>query len=411
MKLASLLLEKKYPGTAIHPVKAGFSSDLRRRLKLVKCREINDYHHAHDAYLACELGQFITMRHPKLYDNPIGYTHAVKSFIKNRAEYAQKHGKPMYTYGMPGSSSFVISSFLTSGFDEETGEIFKDAWSAETAAARIHKAFNRKDCYISRMPEETSGAFWDATIYSPKQSKKKLSLPLKKGLDPEKYGSYSSEKFAYFSLYEAKNKRGKKQVEFIGVPIPVAQKTSLGQINLNDYLTEDAVKKGLVFLRILRGKILKYSRIRYGNDEYYIAAIDAVYSSRQPAFTQDIMAIGELIEKNKTNEIEHIDEKLLLFYDALLEKATSLCSRFNNVRSVLLENRDKFIELDREDKCLLLVAIMDFYHGRKTRVNLSLVGGSANAGGITNGFIKNDTKNLIFIDQSVTGMFERKTYL
>ena len=125
MKLTSLILEKEYPDTKIRPVKAGFSSDLRRRLELPKCREINDYHHAHDAYLACEVGQFIVMRHSKLYDNPIGYTHAVKAFIKSRAEFAQKHGKSMVTYGMPGSSSFVISSFLTSGFDEETGGNFQ----------------------------------------------------------------------------------------------------------------------------------------------------------------------------------------------------------------------------------------------------------------------------------------------
>ena len=106
---------------------------------------------------------------------------------------------------MPGSSSFVISSFLTSGFDEETGEIFKDAWSAEVAAVRIRESLNRKDCYISRMPEETSGAFWKETLISPRDPSlgKNLSLPIKKGLDPRKYGGYNEQKFAYFFVYEA----------------------------------------------------------------------------------------------------------------------------------------------------------------------------------------------------------------
>ena len=36
---------------------------------------------------------------------------------------------------------------------------------------------------------------------SVERQKKKLSLPLKKGLDPQKYGSYSSEQFAYFFVY------------------------------------------------------------------------------------------------------------------------------------------------------------------------------------------------------------------
>ena len=165
---------------------------------------------------------------------------------------------------------------------------------------RIRESLNRKDCYISRMPEETSGAFWDATIYSPKQTKKKLSLPLKKDLDPEKYGSYSSEQFAYFALYEAKNKKGKRQVEFIGVPIPVAQKIKVGLIQSEEYFLHDAESKGLKFEKVLKSKILKYSRIQYDVDEYYISTLDAVYSSRQLALDMKYMEIaaqiGEAIE-------------------------------------------------------------------------------------------------------------------
>lgn len=411
MKLASLILEKAYPDAKIRPVKAGFSSDLRKRLELAKCREINDYHHAHDAYLACEIGQFITVRHNKLYENPIGYSRAVKDFIAKRAKYANDHGRKMNTYGMPGSSSFVISSFLTSGFDEETGEVFKDAWSADLAVSRIHKALNRKDCYISRMPEETSGAFWDATIYSPKQTKKKLSLPLKKNLDPLKYGSYSSEQFAYFALYEAGNKKGKKQVEFIGIPIPVAQKIKNKEIKPEEYFAYDANKKELKFEKIVRTRILKYSKIQYGIDEYYIPTLDAVYSSRQLALDARYMSIAAQIEKEKFVPCEENEKKILEFYDVLTAKACTLCSRFKNVKSILEENRNLFIDLPFNDKCSLLKSILIFYRGGTARINLTPIKGSANAGGIRNGFIKNDTKNVVFIDQSVTGMFERKTYL
>ena len=414
MKLTSLLLEQAYPETQVRPVKAGFSSDLRKRCGFAKSRCLNDYHHAHDAYLACEIGQFITDRHTTLYENPIRYAHAVKKFISMQAKLVYERGEEVKTYGMPGSSSFVISSFLKSkcmDIDLETGEILNDKWDASLVVEKIRKRLNRKDCYISRMPEETSGSFWDATIYSPKQTKKKLSLPLKKGLDPRKYGSYSSEQFAYFALYEAKNKKGKTQIEFIGVPIPVAQAIKDNTIKSHEYFNTDADSKGLILTKILKEKILKYTKVYYGRDEFYISAVDAVYSSRQPAFDQNLTAIAEKIEKNKLDELENPEEKLIVLFDYLSEKIGRVCSRFGVVQSVLLGNRDVFIGLSLADKCSLLTFLMDFCHGSRTRVNLSLVKGSVNAGAIKNGFLKNDTKNLVFVDQSVTGMFERKTYL
>ena len=58
--------------------------------------------------------------------------------------------------GPPGS---IVSSFLTSGFDVETGEVFRDAWDADFEVDRIKRCLDYKDCFISRMPEESHGAF------------------------------------------------------------------------------------------------------------------------------------------------------------------------------------------------------------------------------------------------------------
>ena len=35
------------------------------------------------------------------------------------------------THHLPGSAGFIVNSFMSSGFDKETGEIFKDDWDAE----------------------------------------------------------------------------------------------------------------------------------------------------------------------------------------------------------------------------------------------------------------------------------------
>lgn len=73
----------------------------------------------------------------------------MKRFIKNESDAVRKGHEP-------GTSSFVISSFMTSGFDEETGELFKDDWSASYEVAKLKSYFNYRQCFISRMPEETS---------------------------------------------------------------------------------------------------------------------------------------------------------------------------------------------------------------------------------------------------------------
>lgn len=411
MKLTSLLLEQAYPETQVRPVKAGFSSDLRRRLKLVKCREINDYHHAHDAYLACEIGQFITLRHSKLYENPIGYSHAVKDFIAKRAKYANDHGKEMDTYGMPGSSSFVISSFLTSGFDEETGEIFKDAWNSSLSAARIHQALNRKDCYISRMPEETSGAFWDATIYSPKQTKKKLSLPLKKGLDPQKYGSYSREQFAYFFVYEAKRIKKKEEVKeyvFTSVPVQVAALVAADSNALTEFAKSDAEERGVKFVKIVREKVYKYQLIEVNGERFFVTGLRTVRNGLQIAFSeQDRNIVSGIVEGTSSNN------NLLDIYDKITNRYALYASRFGKLLN-LPGYRENFIQAPLEDQERVVLALISLFNARTNMIDLSAIGSSKTVGNMGMTFAKEMAmadNRFAFIDQSVTGMLERRTYL
>lgn len=412
MKLTSLVLEKAYPNTNVRPVKAGFSSDLRKRLDLIKCREINDYHHAHDAYLACEIGQFITMRHNKLYENPIGYSHAVKDFIARRAKYANDHGTPMSTYGMPGSSSFVISSFLTSGFDEETGEIFKDAWSAEVAAARIRESLNRKDCYISRMPEETSGAFWDATIYSPKQTKKKLSLPLKKDLDPEKYGSYSREQFAYFFVYEAvkiKKKEEVKEFIFAAVPVQVAAMVAFDPNALTEFAKKDAEAREIKFLRIIREKVYKYQLIEVNGERLYITGLNWIRNASQISFSEAESNLISLLNQGYVIK----EEDAATLFGLIFEKYKKYANRLGT-QLRLSDLWENFCRASQDEKRKIILSLIQIFNAKTNMIDLSAIGSSKTVGNMSMTFAKVMTDHsqcFVFVDQSVTGMFERKTYL
>jgi CRISPR-associated protein Cas9/Csn1, subtype II/NMEMI len=56
VKAVAELLKIKYPDTEIVYAKAGNVSDFRKEFGLLKCREINDLHHAQDAYLNIVVG-------------------------------------------------------------------------------------------------------------------------------------------------------------------------------------------------------------------------------------------------------------------------------------------------------------------------------------------------------------------
>ena len=81
--------------------------------------------------------------------------------------------------------------------------------------------------------------------------------------------------------------------------------------------------------------------------------------------------------------------------------------RVQNVHKALEQGRETFSQLSCDKKRKVLLVVLGFYKGDTARVDLSFIGGSRNAGKISNNFIANHLKDIQFVDSSVTGMFER----
>ena len=400
VKMAQALLEVRYAdeGTKIVPVKASVSHNLREAAGLVKCREANDFHHAHDAYLACRLGLFIQMRHPGMYENPIGYSHVIKKYVREQSEIFKK------THEMPGSAGFVVNSFMSLGFDKETGEVFKDAWDAEAEVEGIRRALNYRQCYISRMPQEDTGAFWDATVYSPR-SGKKLGLPLKQGLAADRFGSYSREQFAYFFIYEAL-KKGEPFYKFCQVPVSmrlhVGQEPSL----LDEIATRDAKESNLQFVRIDRDKIFKKQLFEINGCRLLLTGSEEFRNGREVALSirQQEALSGSI------DDAESMDLLDAIWKDFLSESGPARGFLF---RGLKLANYDAhFYGLQIEEKRTVLLGLIRLVNADANVVDMSLIGGPKNAGKIRppRSKLLNDQKtDFYIIDQSVTGMFERRT--
>lgn len=397
VKLVKLVLENRFPEARLIPIKASLSHELRVAKHYYKCREINDFHHAHDALLAAEIGRFLLLRHPGMYDNPIGYAHVVKDFVRAQATEVKKTGR------MPGSTGFVISSFLHSGFSRDTGEIFQDTWDAEFECERIRKYLNYRQVYLSRMPEETSGAFWDATIYSPRM-KTNLSLPLKEGLDPSKYGGYSSEKFAYFFCYYAKDKKGKRIIDF--APVPVARAAG-GNVDIDAYGREVAAERGYQFESIARAKIAVKQIIEVDGCRLFITGADQVRSAIPAALSQEETCLAMKLYSDA-----EVDTNICT---CLFERIVGCIKRFDKRLYDNLKLSDRastFSSLEIDDKVLVLKGLIALSSASNNMEDMRPIGGAKTAGQLKIVF-RNVLTNqgITFIDQSITGMFERKTYI
>lgn len=411
VKLAQALLEARFAneGTKITPVKASMSHNLRETAGLVKCREANDFHHAHDAFLASRIGLFIQMRHPGIYENPIGYSHVIKKYVQEQSEVFKK------THRMPGSAGFVVNSFMTSGFDKETGEVFKDSWDAEAEVEGIRKTLNYRQCYISRMPQQDSGAFWNATVYSPRDPKMgpKLALATKQGLDPKLYGGFSSQQFAYFFIYEAK-KKGKLTYRFSQVPVWLAARVEANPLALEEYARGLAEGEGLEYASIQRSKIYKKQLIEVNGDRLIITGAKEVRSGSELAFNLDEMdtisacaEFGTIAEKPN----RALSEEITAIWNRISNGSSRFCGRL--MRQLALQKyQNSFEASSDEEKAAVVLGLIALLNGNNRIVDLSGVGGSSHAGAMRLSYSKllDDPKTLFFIiDQSVTGMFERKT--
>lgn len=417
VKMAQALLEARYAdaGTKIVPVKASVSHNLRDAAGLVKCREANDFHHAHDAFLACRLGLFIQMRHPGMYENPIGYSHVIKKYVREQSELFKK------THRMPGSAGFVVNSFMTAGFDPETGEVFDDAWNEDDEVKRyrgkylpdgwnaaaevegIRRALNYRQCYISRMPYVDTGAYWNANPISKRKAPK---IEIKKELDPLLYGGYDSKNAAYFFIYEARDKKARPVLQMAMMPIYKMKELESDTSAFADYCRALTSGTSYEFVRVVVPRLLKWQLVEIAGSRLYVNAEEEMKSASQLAFSQE-----ELLE------ISHVCQEG--YYDGNTNRSVyrAIVRSLEKTECPMLacdldlENKyEAFGALDVVEQKALLIKLLELCMGNKKSmpIDLKALGGKKTGGRLRPARNK-VPEGFAVIDQSVTGMFERRT--
>ena len=254
--------DKKNRTVKIITLKSNLVSNFRKEFKLYKVREINDYHHAHDAYLNAVVAKAILKKYPKLEPEFV-YGDYQKYDIKR---YISRSKDPKEVE--KATEKYFFYSNLLNFFKEEvhyadgttikrenieyskdTGEI---AWNKEKDFATIKKVLSYPQVNIVKKTEEQTvgqnGGLFDNNIVSKKKvvDASKL-IPIKSDLSPEKYGGYARPTIAYSVLVVADIEKGKaknlKRIkEMVGITIqdkkkyeadPIAYLEECGFKNIN----------------------------------------------------------------------------------------------------------------------------------------------------------------------------------
>lgn len=424
IKLTATILQSEFPDSKIIEVQAKYNSIVRKQFDLYKSREVNDYHHAIDAYLSTVVGNYLYQVYPNL--RRMFVYGEFKKFSSNAEESA--HDVARRVKSMNFLDDLLRGTLDDNIYCRSTGEI---VFNRNDIISKLKQAYSFKQMLVTQEVFTRKSELFDQTVYpSPERDSKKRSglIPRKKGMDTEIYGGYSSNNDAYFVLAEVVKDKG-HALQIVGVPIR-ALSTLKDSVKYSEKLLEivkpqvmfnkknGKPKKGVNDVRILMDNIPYRQPVLEGGALYMLGSSTYKYSLKQITLSQESMKyILDYIDDPNFNKhvmvnIDHQDEKkcLLAVYDEILEKMDKYLPLFdiNGFRKKLHDGREKFVKLTVDDEIEAIKSILKGLHANADRAKLSNLGLSTDLGFMQVPDGIKLSEDAVFIYQSPTGLFERK---
>ncbi|MGX8698365.1 MAG: type II CRISPR RNA-guided endonuclease Cas9, partial [bacterium] len=390
------LLKEKYGEERIVYSKAGNVSEFRQYFKFYKCREVNDLHHAKDAYLNIVVGN--------VYD--VRFT---KQFFKNilREKYSIK---PEALFG------------------ENTDEALKKNKLYQT----VKDMLRRNDPIVTRMPHEAGGKLFNVTLqpavtFQPASNKKdieeKKDIVKKKAVLPiEQYGGYNNRYGAYFCAVEHTTSKGKRIRTL--EPVFMDQKAQY-EADPEQYFRDCLRLKDPI---PIQKTILMDSMLEINGKRYYISgrkdektvrlehAYQLILPSEQEELIRQAAKYDELCSTKKAEVPVQkgsslTDESLLQLYDLFRKKCDEpiYSGLFPALPKHIDNNRDIFCGMTLLKKCQTLLQILKAFRCNAEKPNLKDLCGKETDLRITEKNVISSFQSVYLIHRSPTGIYEYKT--
>ena len=374
--------------------------------QLIKVREINDYHHAKDAYLNVVVGN--------VYDTK--FTRNVFNFIKDKKD-GRKYS-------------------LNNVFYENVSNTNTVAWEMNKTVHQVEKVMNNNNILVTRRTSEQKGGLFDATVYKAKvaaKAKDGVYYPLKTSnpviKDVTKYGGFTKVKIAYYSIFEYTlvSKKGEEKItRIIPIPIYISQNIkddstlvefAKSQINIKD--GEEVKDFKLKYRKLCKDNYIKLNDYPYYiggkfNDYIYIdSAIQIVLENNFEKYIKLISKYQNWKKENKDGELwESITEcENKELYKKLVEKMnTSLFEKKkNNKYNEFIDEETflNFVKLEKEKQIVVLIELLNILtNKRQPSLDKKLIGVT-----VSRGYCGLDISNFSqfsIIEKSITGYYEKE---
>lgn len=365
-KAVTGLLERIYTNTEICFVKAETVSQFRHQHNFIKIRELNNYHHAKDAYLNIVVGN---VYHEKFTKNPW-------EFIARSTERRPYNLNRMYDFDLLKQGRVI--------------------WQVPKSLETVQAMMKSNDVRITKKLLVQKGELYNATITKAHKAKEGEHFPLKGAdarlRDVHRYGGYEKIKIAYYSVFSCREKAS-NTIHTLIIPIPVYKAGLLQtEADLTAYAWQTKQKtkpiKDIysaitpIYKKLCINTVMKINGFKYflgGRTEDYIClypAIPVVLDEQAAAYLKAVSKVGRADDvENTAQAIDLITaEANEAFYEVLLKKmeekifAKSYQSRMEKLASEPV--RARFRELSVGAQCSCLLEILNLLANNKTTSNL-----------------------------------------
>lgn len=377
-KALTVLLRERYGQTTrIIFSKAGNVSDFRHDFEMIKCREVNDLHHAKDAYLNIVVGNVYNTR----------FTDRFFANIQNEQ------------YSLNRVFDFPV----------------KGAWIPGETIQTVRKVMAKNNPIITRMPREVKGQLFDLQL----MPAGKGQLARKVGLDVDRYGGYNKITGSFYCVVEHTDK--KKRVRTIE-PIYLYQQP----LYRRDPGTYCSAILGLVDPKIICREIRTDALLEIDDSRLYISGRTGSYYVCEHAYQLAIDAEKEKTIKSLSKYAERcaakrqalpitpqdqIDEESNReLYRFFLDKLATPTYRrlLGNMEKDLTAHQAAFERMSLYDQAITLLEILKAFRCNAQNANLIALCGKGTVGRVLISKKLDKCTSAYLIHQSPTGLFELK---
>lgn len=404
-KAVAEILKMMFPETEVVYVKAGLASEFRHVFGIIKSRQINDLHHAKDAYLNVVCG------------NVYHSTFTKNFFLKHQ------------TYSIKTETVYKRRI-------EADGKLI---WNGQESLSFVKKMLGKNNIHYTRYAFCRKGGFFDQMPVTAKEG----LVSRKKDLPSEKYGGYNKPTASYFIMakYTEKGKKEKQDIMIVPVELMVGEKVLNDKKFAVDYIQQQIAQisnrkiEEIVNVSFPLGLRPLKVNTRFSFDGFEACVTGKSSGGRQLGMSSlmplkishekesYIKKIENYINKKSKNPNIKPDEKYdginsminIKLYDELTDKLLNTCYRivYKKTGDVILKGKEKFESLSIDVQCQTLMNIIDVLKtGRNGGCNLKDIGGTANAANyIINSRISNwkNYKSVKIIDESASGIFRKES--